>query len=490
MAGEAAGAANSAPPVIPTTPSEMPAVDQNAAPQAADQSASAAAEHVAASQSSSTAAGEEAGGQSGSAVADKPAVEQAAVAPVAEAPRRGRCAPKPKEQTSAEDAADAAPAPVEKVPFLDLYRFATRGEKIMMGVAVFCGMLHGIVFPAFTILFGELLAVLNKPGPFDRSEIDAYALWFFLIALAIALLTVVEIGAPMLVAERQIRKIREAYVSSLLRQEMAWHDLHKSSEVATHLAEDTVTMINGMGEKIATVASAFSTLICSLAIGFSKSWALTLIILTAFPFSGIIMGFLKSSTVKFESNVARAYAQAGSACSEALSQIKVVSSYGGEQAEVKRFQHFLSISQKNSTNKGFIMGGAVGSLFFVIFMTYAVGLYVGAVLILKSREENPVCRINPLAEGCFNGGSIISEWGRGGEGWEVCVGYISLSYTMLPSLCPLCPSHPLPVPLQTPSWQSSLACLPSVVQPLILLPLPLLRPLPSRSLASLTGPAR
>jgi hypothetical protein len=60
-------------------------------------------------------------------------------------------------------------AEVEKalppVPFLKLFRFTTRTEKVMMVIGAVCAFLHGSLLPMFTIVFGSVLETFSKPNP-------------------------------------------------------------------------------------------------------------------------------------------------------------------------------------------------------------------------------------------------------------------------------------------------------------------------------------
>jgi hypothetical protein len=52
-------------------------------------------------------------------------------------------------------------------------------------------------------------------------------------------------------AERQVARMREAYLRALLRQPPAWHDVRKDgAEVSSRLAEDMLLVQAGIGEKM------------------------------------------------------------------------------------------------------------------------------------------------------------------------------------------------------------------------------------------------
>ena len=51
----------------------------------------------------------------------------------------------------------------------------------------------------------------------------------------------------MITGERQIRKVREAYLKSILSQEIGWFDTTKSSELSTRIVSDTDMMSEAIG---------------------------------------------------------------------------------------------------------------------------------------------------------------------------------------------------------------------------------------------------
>ena len=98
----------------------------------------------------------------------------------------------------------------------------------------------------------------------------------------------------------------------------------------------------------------------------------------AVPLLVIIMGWLKNSTVGFESQIAKSYAKAGDAASESFSNIRTVLAYGGAASEVERYDSHLESAQKSGEGKGFAVGMAVGSMF---------GCVTYITVFLRSRRE-------------------------------------------------------------------------------------------------------
>ena len=70
-----------------------------------------------------------------------------------------------------------------------------------------------------------------------------------------------------------------------------------------------MTMIGGIADKTTNSIHYSITFVAGIAVGFSQSWQLTLVMFSAIPVLTIIMAYLKTSTVGFESKIAKAYAK-------------------------------------------------------------------------------------------------------------------------------------------------------------------------------------
>ena len=308
---------------------------------------------------------------------------------------------------SASGGAPAVDAPKPKpVPIRVLFRFATWGDISLLLCGLLCAAGNGVIFPMFTIIFGKLLNQFNSPD--FASSVSYYAQLFAIIAAATLCASSLEVGLPMISAERQAARIRKAFLHALLRQPPSWHDVNKDAgEVSSRLSEDVITIQGGMGEKLALGVQYAVTFIAGLTVGFSTSWKLTLVIMACVPLLVFIVVFIKVAITSAEKQGADAYARAGDAATETFSLIRTVCAFGGEDAEVKRYDKSLAVAEMWGVRKGNSMAIAVAGMFGVMFLTYGIALIAGAQFVLESRASNGLCRVNPFASGCFSGGDVI-----------------------------------------------------------------------------------
>ena len=104
----------------------------------------------------------------------------------------------------------------------------------------------------------------------DRADsIEELCLYFFLIALGSGAAAFAEASLPVWVAESTLARVRQEYMTSLLRQDLGWFDTNRGGEATAKLAESTLTMSQGM-EKFPQILRSFCQLICGVTIGFTK----------------------------------------------------------------------------------------------------------------------------------------------------------------------------------------------------------------------------
>ena len=171
------------------------------------------------------------------------------------------------------------------VPFKKLYTYSTRLEICGVVLACVTGAASGAILPLFSLIFGAALNALNDSPAAIVDTVSRLALYFFLIAIGAGLLTFTEVALITRTTERNMARLRLAYVQRLLNLDAAYYDTHRVGECVTRLSEATLTMATGM-EKLSSCVRYTATLVCGLVIGFSTSWKLTLIIMACAPLFG------------------------------------------------------------------------------------------------------------------------------------------------------------------------------------------------------------
>jgi ABC-type multidrug transport system fused ATPase/permease subunit len=219
-----------------------------------------------------------------------------------------------------------------------------------------------------------------------------------------------QVAFPMIAAERQGSRMRRAYLEAVLRQEMGWHDQSHTAEVATRMSEDVLGVLNGIGDKMTNLIQHSTTAILSIILGFYRGPALAGVVLSFVPLMAFAMGAVIPAMSSGQATESAGYARAGELATEAISSIRTVASNCGEAAEIERYASQLKSAERAGVKKAFAMGTGFGGMWFFMMAAYAVGLWYGGTQVLASRQSNPTCRINPVADGCYSGGAVINTF--------------------------------------------------------------------------------
>lgn len=154
-----------------------------------------------------------------------------------------------------------AEAPLPKLSYFELYRYATASSYALMALATVAAAANGCVVPLMNWVIGIMASVVtdwaNNPAKYPGDALFQ-ALVINLIKLAALGVTALVAGFLqtylwMIAAENQTRKIREEYFQAIIRQEMGYFDSNPTGEIATRIASDINQMYDGMAEKVGNV---------------------------------------------------------------------------------------------------------------------------------------------------------------------------------------------------------------------------------------------
>jgi ATP-binding cassette subfamily B (MDR/TAP) protein 1 len=317
-----------------------------------------------------------------------------------------------KSNTAANSAAGGLPDAteiVEKASFGDLYHFASGLDKTC--VAFSCLMMAGtgVTMQMSMLILGNLLDGLNDPSQLLAATRQA-ALNFLIVGLVSGTAAAIGNGLPILAAERQMKRAREAYFAAVLRQDSEWFDTVKSSEMAANLAENSITWKTGIAEKFPQIFQGLATFCTGLGLGFHYSWQLTLLVLSIGPAVAILGAIISFSSGSLEKDATDALGEAGGCSTEVLNSIRIVVAYGGQRQESQRYSILVEKVKRAYMRKGWWVAAGLGAFFMCMFSAYAYSMYVGGTLIRKDRVK-AFCLppVGPTDE-CLTGGRVVQTF--------------------------------------------------------------------------------
>ncbi|XP_059163319.1 bile salt export pump-like [Physella acuta] len=182
-------------------------------------------------------------------------------------------------------------------------------------------------------------------------------------------------------AQRQVIRLRKSFFSNILVQEIAWFDDHKTGDLSVRMTEDVNLIYRAIETNLPMASQWFACSIVSIIITFIFGWKLTLVVLCAYP---VIIGGAAAanwSIGKTTMKEREAYARAGVVAEQAISNIRTVVAFGGQEKEAKRYYENLNHARKFGVERGIANGIGQGMLWCSIFFGYSLGFYYGGQLI-------------------------------------------------------------------------------------------------------------
>ncbi|TKR81874.1 hypothetical protein L596_015676 [Steinernema carpocapsae] len=296
-------------------------------------------------------------------------------------------------------------APLEKSPkkqkppkttLLSLFRFADGLDKLLMFFGTILGLANGIIQPYNTIITGQIVNVLLNSKHNDRVEENSAsnasnqeqdrALWeearpdvygFFVLGIIVLCISVLQAVCWHLACERQIRRIRNAFLRGVLRQNIAWYDENRSGTLTTQLTDNIDRMKEGMGDKIGVLFQGIGQFCAGFAIAFTYSWKMTLVMMSLIPIIVVLTVIMIIKTSQASRKEAESYGIAGATAEEVLSNIRTVISFNGQKKESKKYEAQLRNARSLGIRKAIINGIFLGTMLFCLFSSFGLSFWFG-----------------------------------------------------------------------------------------------------------------
>jgi ABC-type multidrug transport system fused ATPase/permease subunit len=224
---------------------------------------------------------------------------------------------------------------------------------------------------------------VNSSAFLDAIVSNVY--WFLVLGAGMFVASYLSQAFLTITSERQMQRVRKAYFTSLLRQEVSWFDTVGSGTLTTRITADTMEMQSGMGEQLGLFLRFTSQFLCGFILGFVQGWELTLLLIGVTPLLAVGGATMMIALASASKQGLSAYAAAGGIATEHFAAMKTVAAFGGEPLAIKKFGEKITDALKIGIRGGFIQGGGIGLTMFVFYCTYSLALWVGGQLIIAGR---------------------------------------------------------------------------------------------------------
>ncbi|XP_016188689.1 putative multidrug resistance protein [Arachis ipaensis] len=273
-----------------------------------------------------------------------------------------------------------------------MFRYADGVDKFLMLFGTMGSIGDGLQNPLMMYILSDVInAYGDKNTKLGMHDVNKYALRLLLVAIGVGLSAFVEGMCWARTAERQASRMRMEYLKSVLRQEIGFFDSQTAGTSTTYqvvslISSDANTIQVALCEKIPDCLTYMSTFFFCHIFAFVLSWRLTL---AAIPLSlmfivpALMFGkMMLDVTMK----MIESYGVAGGIAEQAISSIRTVYSYVGENQTLNKFSCALQKTMELGIKQGFAKGLMLGSMG-VIYISWGFQAWVGTILITEKGEK-------------------------------------------------------------------------------------------------------
>lgn len=274
----------------------------------------------------------------------------------------------------------------QKVPIGKVLK-QMRPEWPLLGVGVAGAAIAGAVFPCFALIFARVISQLivpsqTVPGPMEGTNL--YSFLFVIIGVAAFFGFSTQVISFEVAGERYTKRLRADIFRAFMKQEVGFYDDEDNSlgALTSKLAIDSKNVNELVTKTWGDITQIIVTAITGLAIAFSQSWMLTLIILCMAPFIMFATGYESKIHRGFEDETKKANEQSGEVAGEAIKEIRTVAGLNKQEYFEVKYHKATDHPHKLAQRKAIMSSIGYSLQQGITLYTNAVAFYAGTQLML------------------------------------------------------------------------------------------------------------
>ncbi|PNS16458.1 Leptomycin B resistance protein pmd1 [Sphaceloma murrayae] len=274
--------------------------------------------------------------------------------------------------------------PPTKVNYFTLYRYADARDLTMVFTGAICAIIGGILIPLMTVIFGALTGTFQGyfqgtvTGAVFEDELSGFTLYFIYLGIGSFVMFFISTASFIYSGERIAGKIRQRYLTAVLRQNIGYFDKLGAGEITTRITSDTNLIQDGISEKVPLTLQALATFFSAFVVAYVRYWKLALILSSTVVAIALTMSMAGIFIMKWNKNTLEQYGKGGSLAEEVLSSIRNATAFNAQDKLAKQYDVFLAKAEKSGfKTKGFT-GCLIGVLFMMIYLNYALSFWMGS----------------------------------------------------------------------------------------------------------------
>ncbi|KAI3471871.1 hypothetical protein Pfo_028559 [Paulownia fortunei] len=246
--------------------------------------------------------------------------------------------------------------------------------------SVVCGSLSAF----FAYVLSAVLSVYYNPDhAYMIREIAKYCYLLIGVSSAALIFNTLQHYFWDTVGENLTKRVREKMLAAVLKNEMAWFDQeeNESSRVSARLALDANNVRSAIGDRISVIMQNSALMLVACTAGFVLQWRLALVLIAVFPVVVAATVLQKMFMSGFSGDLEAAHAKATQLAGEAVANVRTVAAFNSEAKIVGLFTSSLQTPLRRCFWKGQIAGSGYGIAQFLLYASYALGLWYASWLV-------------------------------------------------------------------------------------------------------------
>ncbi|XP_051225559.1 ABC transporter B family member 11 [Lolium perenne] len=275
---------------------------------------------------------------------------------------------------------------IKKAPIGRLFNL-NKPEVPFLLLGSIAASVHGVIFPLFGIIMSSIIKSFYEPPDKLRKDSSFWALICVVLGVASLISIPAEYFLFGIAGGKLIERVRTLSFQNIVRQEVAWFDnpSNSSGALGTRLSVDALNVRRLVGDNLAVMVQSAAALITGFVISFTADWRLALVITCVIPLVGI-QGYAQVKYLKgFSEESKEMYEDASQVATDAVGSIRTVASFCAEKRVITTYNKKCEALRKQGVRSGIVGGLGFGFSFLVLYLTYALCFYVGALFVRQGK---------------------------------------------------------------------------------------------------------
>ncbi|CEP15949.1 hypothetical protein [Parasitella parasitica] len=281
----------------------------------------------------------------------------------------------------------------ENVSMLELFRFATPVERLLILIATICSAISGALLPVSIIIYGAFISsVSTSLTDYSKLLSLTYPVIYIMAFMGTGILVASYVSNCLwiITGESQTRRIRTQYLHAVLRQDMSWFDTTSEGSLNTRLASDTQIIQDGISERFGRFVMLLCQFITGFVVAFVQGWRLAVVMLAVLPLLFFVGGLMGHFITKYTLASQDSYAHAGSVAEQAFNSIRTIYSFNLQKRFSSKYETELNNAFKTGIKRATASGLGMACTMSVTLFIYALTLWYGSTLVIKEQLTGPV----------------------------------------------------------------------------------------------------